>query len=147
MPDRVADGRDRGSVLMLFPAAFLIILVLGAIAIDAGVAFLRQRELAAAAGAAANDAIAIAVEDSLARGDGLEIDRSVLEAAVVESLDRRGVLDTLTEPPAVSVVAPDRVEVRLVTVAEYVIAPALPGGRDGTTVRATASARLVVDDG
>jgi hypothetical protein len=149
----VRDGRrarpdDRGSVLLLFPAAFLIVLVLGAIAIDAAAAFLRQRELATAAAAAANDGIALAVEGSLARGDEqIEIDPVVLQSSILESLDRRGVLDTLTEPPIIRVVAADRVEVMLVGRADYVIAPALPGGRDGTTVRATATARLVIDDG
>lgn len=150
MPERTTRrraARDAGSVLLLFPAAFLIVLVLGAIAIDAGVAFMRQRELAAAAGAAANDAVAIAVEESLLRGEGLVVDPDVLQRAVEASLDRRGVLDTLTAPPLVVVTDPDRVEVSLVAHVGYVIAPALPGGRDGTTIRASAGVRLVVDDG
>ncbi|QGG95656.1 hypothetical protein [Actinomarinicola tropica] len=139
--------RDRGSVLLLFPAAFLIVLVLGSIAIDAGVAFMRQRELATAASAAVNDGVALATADALERGDGVRIDHARLEAAVVASLDRRGVLATLTAPPQVRIVDSDLVEVTLVARADYVIAPALPGGRDGIDVRATATARLVVDDG
>ena len=134
-------------MLLLFPAAFLIVLVLGAIAIDAGIAFMRQRELAAAAGAAANDALAIAVEDSVGRGDGLVIDPAALESAVTLSLDRRGVLDTLTAPPDIAILGPDEVRITLVSRADYVIAPALPGGPDGTPIRATATAHLVVDEG
>jgi Flp pilus assembly protein TadG len=139
--------RDHGSVLFLFPAAFLIVLVLGAIAIDSGAAFLRQRELAAAADAAANDAITLAVRDSIELGEEPVIDQAVADAAVRASLDRRGLLDDLSAPPVVTVLAPDRLEVRLEAVADYVIAPALPGGPDGTDVAATVVVRLAVDDG
>lgn len=145
MGDRTAS--ERGSVLLLFPAAFLIVLVLGSIAIDAGVAFMRQRELAAAASAAINDGVTLATADALERGDGVQIDPARLEVAVIESLDRRGILPTLTEAPRITVTATDRIEVTLVAHVDYVIAPALPGGRDGVDVRATATARLVVDDG
>lgn len=47
--------RERGSVLMLFPAAILIVFVLGAIAVDASIAFLAKRELNDASAALAND--------------------------------------------------------------------------------------------
>jgi Flp pilus assembly protein TadG len=146
----VADAirrAERGSVLFLFPAAFLIVLVLGAIAIDSGAAFLRQRELAAAADAAANDAITLAVHDSIALGAAPAIDPAAADEAVRQSLARRGVLDGLSAPPRVTVVASDRLEVHLEAVAEYVIAPALPGGVDGTPVEATVTVRLAVDDG
>lgn len=48
--------RERGSVLLLFPAALLVILVLASIAADAALAFEAQRELANAVAGAANDA-------------------------------------------------------------------------------------------
>ncbi len=137
---------DRGSVLFLFPAAFLIVLVLGAIAIDSGAAFLRQRELAAAADAAANDAITLAVRDNLAAGVDPVIDPAAADAAVRASLERRGILYELSAPPRVTVIAPDRLEVHVEAVADYVIAPALPGGRDGTPVQATVTVRLAIDD-
>ena len=47
--------RQSGSVLMLFPAAVLVVLILGAIAVDASVAFLAKRELNDASAALAND--------------------------------------------------------------------------------------------
>ena len=51
------DGvNERGSVLLLFPAAVLIVIVLSAITVDSSIAFLAQRELANATAAAANDA-------------------------------------------------------------------------------------------
>lgn len=147
MGDATRPRRDRGSVLFLFPAAFLIVLVLGSIAIDAGAAFLRQRELAVAADAAANDAVTLAVRPSLERGTEPTIDADAAEAAVRASLARRGVLADLSAPPRVTVLPPDRLEVHLEAVARYVVAPALPGGRTGTPVAATVTVRLAIDDG
>ncbi len=48
--------REAGSVLVLVPAAVLILMVLGTIAVDSGAVFLGQRELANAAQTAAEDA-------------------------------------------------------------------------------------------
>lgn len=47
---------DRGSVLMLMPAAVLIVLLLGAIAIDSAIVYLGQRQAHDIAFDAANDA-------------------------------------------------------------------------------------------
>lgn len=133
---------------MLFPAAFMITLVLGALAIDAGVVFLHQRELAAAAGAAANDAATLALDEEHLRATGeTRLNPEAVAAAVADSLDRRGILDELSEPPQVNVVAGTRVEITLVSHVDYVIAPALPGGFDGRTVRVTVSSTAVIDDG
>ena len=62
--------RDRGSVLMLMPAAVLVLVVLGAVAVDFSIAFLGERELANAASAAANDAAAAAIDEPLFRETG-----------------------------------------------------------------------------
>ena len=48
--------RSRGSVLMLMPAAVLIVLLLGAIAVDSAIVYLRQRQAENIAFDAANDA-------------------------------------------------------------------------------------------
>lgn len=139
---------DRGSVLLLFPAAFMIVLVLGALAIDAAAVFLHQRELAAAAGAAANDAATLGLAHERLRHDGeVWLDPVRVAEEVEASLERREVLDSLLEPPEVVVLGGSRVEVTLVAHADYVIAPALPGDRGGRTVRATVGANAVLDDG
>ena len=52
-------GRDqRGNTLVLFPAAILIVLGLGALAVDSAVLFLGQRRLADVAASVASDAVA-----------------------------------------------------------------------------------------
>lgn len=142
MPDDQVP--ERGSVLLLFPAAFLVVLVLGAIAIDAGVLFLEQRELAAAAGAAANDAATLAVDHDVLRTSGqVVLDPARAEQAVAGSLASRGVLDRLSGPPQV-LVDGDRITVSLTARADYVIARALPGTETGRQVAATAGARAAI---
>src|SRR5947209_14296230 len=53
---------ERGSVLMLMPAAVLVFIVLGALCVDYGSVFVAKRELGNAAAAAANDAAAQAID-------------------------------------------------------------------------------------
>lgn len=48
--------RERGSVLALMPAAVLVFVVLGALAVDASLAFLGEREVSNLAASVANDA-------------------------------------------------------------------------------------------
>jgi hypothetical protein len=48
---------DRGSVLALVPAGFLVLMILGALAVDSATAYLGQRQLHDSLAAAANDAV------------------------------------------------------------------------------------------
>lgn len=135
------DHPERGSVLLLFPAAFLVVLLLGSLAIDTGVAFLHQRELASAAGAAANDAATLGLDPDALRLDGrVDLDPALVRAVVDESLARRGVLDSLTEPAHIEIVGGNEIRLSLSARVDYVIAPAFPGAPDGRAVRATARA-------
>lgn len=135
-------------MLLLFPAAFLIVLTLGSLAIDAAVVHLRQRDLASAAGAAANDAAMLGIDQTqLREGGALVLDPLRVERAVVEALQRRGALEGLLEPPTIRLVDDRTIEVHLVAHASYLIAPALPGAPDGAVVRATGRASAVLDDG
>src|SRR5437773_1504898 len=61
----VPSRRERGSVLMLMPAAVLVFLILGALAVDYGGVFVTHRDLANAAAAAANDAATRSIDLSL----------------------------------------------------------------------------------
>ena len=77
------DRSDRGSVLMLMPAAVLIVVILGAMAVDRAVVFGAQRDLIATAQAAANDAASLGVSIDHLRSDGeVEADIAAMEAAV-----------------------------------------------------------------
>ena len=54
---RRADTHEQGTVLLLFPAAALIMIVLGAMVIDVSLSQVRARELESVASSAANDAL------------------------------------------------------------------------------------------
>ena len=77
----------RGSVLMLMPAAVLIVLLLGAIAVDSAIVYLRQRQAYNVAFDAANDAAGAGFDLAVAREEG-EI---VYDPARVEALARQAV--------------------------------------------------------
>jgi len=134
---------ERGSVLMLMPAAVLIVMVLGAIAVDLTAVRLGQRELIAAAGDAANDAVTVGLDEAALRaGAGYRIDTARAERAVLDTLAAKGVLDDLDEPPQVSVIGTDTVEVRLARRVPHLFARALPGAPDDQLVRATVTAQV-----
>ena len=134
---------NRGSVLMLMPAAVLVVLLLGAIAFDLSVVFLRQRQASSLAVDVANDLATAALDEGAFRSDGtyrLDPDRAdqLAETMVGASDLHDEVVDV-----EVNVLSPDSVEVRLVLAVDYVFAKAIPGTSDGTTVEATATAVAV----
>ena len=135
--------RERGSVLMLMPAAVLVVLLLGAIAVDFSLAFLAERELLSAASAAANDAATFGLDEDALRARGeLVLDPDRVEAAVARSLRARG--NPLVDRAAVAVSLDDgQVRVSLRSRAEHLFSSAVPGAPDGTDVEASASASPV----
>ena len=140
--------RERGSALMLMPAAALVFIVLGAIAVDFAVAFLGEREVSNAAAAAANDVAGAALDQDRFYADGaLRLDpvaaervgRSAVGAAGLEDLDDLDVrVEVAVDAPVVTVTVSGRVR--------YLFAKALPGGPDGVRVEATATATAEEDD-
>jgi Flp pilus assembly protein TadG len=127
---------------MLMPAAVLVFMILGALAVDYGGTFVAHRDLANAAAAAANDAATQSLDLSLFYETG-EI-RLVPERAwaiAEQSLAARGldrlnaeVSDVRIEDGGTSVVVTIRGH------AKYVFAKAVPGGREGIDVTASSEA-------
>ncbi|MEA2828766.1 MAG: hypothetical protein QOG43_3205 [Actinomycetota bacterium] len=140
--------RERGSVLLLFPAAVLIVLVLAAITVDSSIAFLAQRELANATAAAANDAAGEAVDREAFYGqDRVELDPAAVEAVAVErvrlAIDEsrhRGLEIRAVANPPLRAGCPWTVQVWASSRVSYVFAKAVPGGPDEASVRATSVA-------
>lgn len=146
---------ERGSALLLYPAAILIMMALAAMAVDSSIAFLAQRELANAASAAANDAASEAVSDA----SFYEQNRIVLSAATVEAIavDRVRSLvdagrhhdlavDARAEPPS-GPGCPWTVRVTASSRVDALFARAIPGGSRRTDVQARASATPRQDAG
>jgi hypothetical protein len=130
------------------PAAVLVLMVLGAIAVDLSLAFIAQRELADATAAAANDA-AGAIDLSVFRGSGeLRVDERQARRAAQEAYDARAA-GYLREPtidvevtPCPRVAALTCVRVRMIAAVEYLFARTIPGAPPSVTVEAISMARL-----
>lgn len=136
-----ATLRDRASVLMLMPAGVLIVLLLGAVAFDLSLLFLRQRQASSAAADVANDLATAALDEDAFRSSGdfqLDPERAAaLGGSLVETSDIAAqVVDVEISLPDL-----ETVQVTLVVEVEYVFAKAIPGAADGTTVTATATAQ------
>ena len=133
-------GRERASVLMLMPAGVLVVLMLGAIAFDLSLLFLRQRQAASLAGDVANDLATQAIDEATFRSTGeyrLDPDRAdELGRALVAQSD---LAEELVEVE-VDVLADDTVRVTVVLHVDYVFAKSIPGASDGTQVQASATA-------
>jgi uncharacterized membrane protein len=141
----VNKADQRGSVLMLVPAAVLVLLILGAIAVDSAVVFLAQRDLANRTAAAANDIAGASAEDtSFYRGGAITLDvdagRRFVDATFAPARRPVGYTAWGADVRSVS----DRtIDVAAWAEVKYVFAGAIPGMPDTTRVTAhsTASAR------
>jgi len=140
--DRDRD-RDRGSVLMLMPAAFLILVVLGAIAVDLTAIRVGQRSLLNSATDAANDAVTVGLDENTYRsGGGYALDPQKVRSSVYAVLYAKGILNRLTSAPTI-LIHPDRsVTVILEGRVDHIFAKALPGASDPVPVRAEATAHV-----
>jgi hypothetical protein len=137
----VRTVNQRGSVLMLMPAAVMVVLALGAITFDLSVVYLGEREAVDAASAAANDAVTYGLDEDALRNEGVyRLDPRRVDQAVALSLDARGLAGDLTAVD-IAAVGDDGVSVTLTLTVDYVFARALPGpGSTTVTARAQATA-------
>ncbi len=135
-------------MLLLFPAAVMIVVVLAAVAVDSAIAFLGERELANATAAAANDAAAVAVSDrSFYEYDRIELDPAIVERVAVTraltALEGGRHHDLQVEAHAVPPAAAGcawTVRVTARANVSYIFAPAIPGGPGSVVVDATSVA-------
>jgi hypothetical protein len=133
-------------VLLLMPAGVLVVLILGAIAVDAAIAFLGERELADLTAAAAGDAAVLALRPAeYYRCGALVLDQEQAGRVARDVALRRGtdavevdridaVISTGGPAPTVTVLASGTVEL--------IFTPALPGrsGRRTVSARSTVAA-------
>lgn len=131
---------ERGTALMLMPAGVLIVLVLGALAVDSAILFLGERELADLSAAAANDAATAAiVEESFYECGRLQLDAERAKA-VAETVARTRASDAMTlTGVAVDVrnsQQPPEVEITATGTVRLIFTPALPGRSRSRAVQA-----------
>jgi hypothetical protein len=134
-------ARDRGSVLMLMPAGVLVVLVLGAIAFDLSLVFLRQRQATSVAIDVANDVATVALDEATLRVTGeYRIDPDLAEIVALDLVEGSD-LGAHVVDLDVQVVGPDVVRVEVQVAVDYVFARAIPGASAGTQVRGSATAQ------
>jgi Flp pilus assembly protein TadG len=110
---------------MLMPAAVLIVILLGSIAVDFSVVFMAQHDLVSASSAAANDAVTFGVDQATFRsGGGYELDRDRVETAVATALSSRGLCGQVTGTITIEGAS---VTVDLHRQVKYIFAKAVPG--------------------
>ena len=129
---------------MLVPAAVLVLVLLGAIAVDFAGAFLAQRQLSDAVSAAANDAAtaALSAPAFYIGGGSLLVDPGQAAPVVCAALAAQ--LDARLHVESVDVAIGTRwIHVRAVAVVHDVVSPAVPGAPRLRTVRAAAAAVAV----
>jgi hypothetical protein len=144
----VRSRGERGSVLLLFPAAILIMVALAAMAVDNAAAFLAQRELVNATAAAANDAATEALSDlAFYKGDRVELSPSAVEAVAVDRVrslidERRhhGLAVTADAIPPAGPGCGWTVHVSASSRVDEVFGKAIPGSSGGANVRAQSTA-------
>lgn len=138
------DQSERGSALMLMPAGVLIVLVLGALAVDSAIMFLGERELADLSAAAANDAATAAiVERSFYECGRLELDEDrAREVALAVAQQRASDAVELTGVAAAvhNDQQPPQVEITASATVRLIFTPALPGRTLSRQVEARAIA-------
>lgn len=136
---------DRGTVLLLVPAGFLILIVLAAITFDFALLHLRQRELVDLAEAAANDAAAAAIDQGALRERAeVVLDDALVRSVVGRSLTAHTGNLTLVGAPIVRLRSGATVvEVTVQARVDYVFARAVPGGPQSATLEATAVAGVL----
>lgn len=123
---------------MLMPAAVLVVVILGGIAVDSAVVFGAQRELVDAAQAAANDAAAYGIDEATFRsGGGYVYDSARVEDAVARALSSRRISARHRWYREGR-----RIVVELTEDVSYVFTKAVPGAPDRTTVHARGDAEL-----
>lgn len=139
---RTRAGRERGTVLLLVPAAVFVLCVLGAIVVDSAHATMRRRELQHAADAAANDVAALAIDPAALRGGAVQFDPVRAQEIAEASLAAQRV--TGLTAVRVRVEAGDTVVVELEAQHPSVFARSVPGAPRTIHVPARARASALV---
>lgn len=137
VPPRHHSGWERGSVLLLMPAAVLVVVILGAIAVDRAIIFEAQRDLVSTAQAAANDAASGLDLDRLHRDGEVDADTVLIGERIRAT--------TAAAPPGTTLeweVVGTTVRVRARREVRLLFAPAVPGAHATVEVTAVAIAEM-----
>ncbi len=143
-PGAARTRSERGTILLMFPAAVMIMLVLGAIVLDVGLSQVRGRELQAVADSAANDSLAALDIPALRAGEPPRLDPTRARVIVAQAVAAGPLPDATILAVDIGTDNAGRitVTVQLSLRVDLMIAPVLPGSLRSTTI--TKTGRVVV---
>jgi Flp pilus assembly protein TadG len=147
--------RQRGSTLLLFPAALLIMVALAAVTVDSAIAFMAQRELVNATAAAANDAATEALSDrAFYEGDRIELSPAAVESVAVDRVlqlvnpgRHEGLTVTAEASPPAAAGCSWTVRVSAASRVDQLFGKAMPGSSGQVAVHAQSTASPRQSDG
>lgn len=142
MSTSTRSREDRASTLLLVPAATMVLLLLGAIAVDLSAVHLARRELLRAAAHAADDAASMVDRAGLRRTGEARLDPDAAARVVRAELALARLPGDVTAIDVRVDAAAGTVDVTASMDVEPVFGRAIPGV-DRTTVTVTVSGRLV----
>lgn len=133
--------RERGSVLALMPAAVLIFIVLGSLAVDSAISYLGERQTSNIAASVANDIATEGLDIVRYYGTGeLVIDQARAQAVADAAVARESGSHLQDLRIDTEVVGADRVIVHVRATVRSLFSRVLPNGLDERTVAASAEA-------
>ena len=143
-------GSDRGTTLLLFPAAVLVMMMLGAIAVDLGEVQLAHRQLVRAVGTAADDAAdqldVSALRDTSAGPGDSRLQRLDGDAARRIATDDLATADLPGRPVGAPIItlgpAPGTVTVSVTRDIPHIFGRAVPGVPDAERITVRLSGKL-----
>lgn len=121
------EASDSGSVWILAPAAVLVLVILGALAVDSAVVFLGQRQLSEAASSAATNAVSAISRSAFYRQGRVVIDSARATQVADETVASEDLSAARLSSPPVVIVEGDQVCVRLVALVRPIFGRAIPG--------------------
>ena len=132
---RAGARDDRATTLLLYPAAFMVIVVLSAIAVDLSTVPLARREVLRAASQAADDGAAMLDDEAVRRGDFTVIDLDRATAVVRAEMAAQRLPGDLVGPPTVEPgPRPTTISVTATIRVDHLFAAAIPGAPDSETI-------------
>ncbi len=134
---------ERGSVLVLVPALVLVLLILGAIAVDSAIEYLGHRQLQDFTAGVADQIAAASLDRGAFYGRGRVVLVESSAAAVATELAPTADTGSLSQVHATATVSPDgqTVTVTATAVVHDVFGPAV-GGQRSVTITARSSAHV-----
>ena len=125
---RLTPRSDRGTTLLLFPAAVMVLMVLGAIAVDLGSVYAARRSLIREVGAIADDAAGHIDIAALRSGRPVAIDLDTARSAALTDLALTDLPGEPVGPPIVEPgTAPDTIVVEVTRDVPHIFGTAVPG--------------------